>query len=239
MSSAQPQAGGIIIMSHVTPRDASTPGNEEQRSNSLPSEKSLSKFFKGEPEVLGVTQIFVGLLHISLGVSLYNFCKGRCFPLDILVHSSVALWSGILYCISGSLSVTAAKKPTKRLVKASLILNTLSTAFSGVALFIFFVFFLHGSNYFKRYAKYTYCYYLDPMEDCKGNFNPVHAVMGIVVVLFLHALLEFCVSLSMSIFGCKTVCRTSESDVAVVIYQNASINVPADSGAITQSSDHQ
>ncbi|XP_068096557.1 membrane-spanning 4-domains subfamily A member 4D-like isoform X2 [Hyperolius riggenbachi] len=76
-------------------------------SSDLP--KPLHKFYQGEPEALGATQVFSAVLILCLGIviTILDGYYGR-----ELLHTGVTYWSGILFLICGSVSVSASVKPT-------------------------------------------------------------------------------------------------------------------------------
>ncbi|XP_061452991.1 membrane-spanning 4-domains subfamily A member 15-like isoform X2 [Rhineura floridana] len=81
--------------------------------------KSLRTFYRSEPLALGITQIFIGLAGIAIGIFID-------LPSDVQlfrVHFEAPIWTGILYVISGSLSVAAAKNPKMPLMTVLLGMN--------------------------------------------------------------------------------------------------------------------
>ncbi|XP_063292964.1 membrane-spanning 4-domains subfamily A member 4D-like [Pelobates fuscus] len=219
MASAEIKASDVAIISQLThqmnPGDVT--GGVQQKKAALP----LTKFFQGQPEALGVIQIFAGSLQIGLGVGLSIYRVHH----NILDDSKLALWTGLLYIISGSLSVAASNKPTKIMVNTSFIINTISTLMAAVSLLIYISYLISEGNRSTIYSTYyIQCAYYDPIHKCKGNFNLKHALICIGAILVISTLLQFCTSLSMSIFGCKTLCRTSDSGMHVVIYHTTSLN---------------
>ncbi|XP_073178909.1 membrane-spanning 4-domains subfamily A member 4D-like isoform X1 [Lepidochelys kempii] len=190
----------------------------------------LEKFYKGEPLALGVvshwpkdargwnsrrrlppalrinwiTQILVGAVQVAVGMVM-AMVNSYLWILALTVH--VPLWSGLLYIISGSISVVAAKNPKIPLVKGSLGMNIISSVLAGCAMILYLIS-LMESRYQSRCDWYP--------ENC----FPYKVTMACIMVLFLFTFLEFCVSISTAAFGCKTVCRDSYSQVSVVIYQN-------------------
>ncbi|CAM5124537.1 unnamed protein product [Natator depressus] len=162
------------------------------------------KFYKGEPLALGITQILVGAMQVAVGMVM-AMVNSYLWILALTVH--VPLWSGLLYIISGSVSVAAAKNPKIPLVKGSLGINIISSVLAGCAMILYLIS-LMESRYQSRCDWYP--------ENC----FPYKVTMACIMVLFLFTFLEFCVSISTAAFGCKTVCRDSYSQVSVVIYQN-------------------
>ncbi|XP_007445334.2 uncharacterized protein LOC103064026 [Python bivittatus] len=76
----------------------------------------LKKFYRGEPLALGITQIFTGIIGIVFGL-LVNLIDGYMIDYTMI---KMPYWSGILYIISGSLAVAAARKPKLPLVSSPL-----------------------------------------------------------------------------------------------------------------------
>ncbi|XP_063292963.1 membrane-spanning 4-domains subfamily A member 4A-like [Pelobates fuscus] len=179
----------------------------------------LLKFQKGEPEALGVAQVFSGAFHIIFGVVFCMFVDDD-YRFALFILSGLPFWSGVMYIISGSLSIRAALKPTLGLVRSNLVLNIISSVAAGSAIVLFvFAIGQHETGFIST------CSYYKPSVNCEGNFNPQPVVQGIVVLLFILTLLQFCITISTSVFGCKAVCRTSYKEMTVIIYQNPEINI--------------
>ncbi|XP_034612508.1 membrane-spanning 4-domains subfamily A member 4D-like isoform X1 [Trachemys scripta elegans] len=164
----------------------------------------LEKFHKGEPLALGITQILVGAVQFAVGMVM-AMVNSYFWILALSVH--VPIWSGLLYIISGALSVAAAKNPKIQLVKGSLGMNIISSVLAGCAMILYLVS-LMESRYQYRCNWYP--------EECMAY----KVTMACITVLSLFTFLEFVVSISTAAFGCKAVCRNSYSEVSVVIYQN-------------------
>ncbi|XP_072280238.1 membrane-spanning 4-domains subfamily A member 4D-like isoform X2 [Pyxicephalus adspersus] len=67
-------------------------------------------FLKGKPTLLGSLLIFVGILHIGMGVSIIFTTTYS------IVLTGIPFWGAILDIIAGSLSVAAASKPSMCLI---------------------------------------------------------------------------------------------------------------------------
>ncbi|KAM7138183.1 uncharacterized protein RBU57_016769 [Macrochelys suwanniensis] len=169
----------------------------------------LEKFYKGEPLALGITQILVGAVQVAVGVIM---AMANSYLWIVALSVYVPIWSGLLYIISGSLSVAAAKNPKIPLVKGSLGMNIISSVLAGCAVILYLVSLLESR-------------YQSTCDWYPGECTTYKGAMAFMVVLLLFTFLEFCVSISTAAFGCKTICRNSYSEVSVVIYQNV---VPAD-----------
>uniref|UniRef100_A0A8C3XSA2 Uncharacterized protein n=1 Tax=Chelydra serpentina TaxID=8475 RepID=A0A8C3XSA2_CHESE len=96
----------------------------------------LEKFYKGEPLALGITQILVGAMQVAVGV-IMAMVNSYLWIMALSVY--VPIWSGLLYIISGSLSVAAAKNPKIPLVKGSLGMNIISSVLAGCAMILYLV----------------------------------------------------------------------------------------------------
>ncbi|XP_052045560.1 membrane-spanning 4-domains subfamily A member 4D-like isoform X2 [Apodemus sylvaticus] len=105
-----------------------------------PSEKSVMKsqmwneikeeFLKGEPKVLGVVQVMIALINLSLGtIILTNIFAEPIISVVLLAP----IWGPIMFIVSGSLSIAAGVKTTKSLVISSLTLNTISSVLAATA----------------------------------------------------------------------------------------------------------
>ncbi|KAL7981184.1 hypothetical protein Chor_005418 [Crotalus horridus] len=130
----------------------------------------LKKFYQGEPLALGITQIFIGIIGMIFGI-LLDIMNDYFIIYSVI---KIAYWSGILYIISGSLAVAAARNPK----------------------------------------------------------IPLNIIKGILAVLIMFTILEFCITISVASFGCKMLCQNTFTETVVVIYQNvipASVSSTANS----------
>ncbi|XP_063167909.1 membrane-spanning 4-domains subfamily A member 15-like [Candoia aspera] len=109
--------------------------------------RPLKKFYRGEPLALGITQIFTGITGIVFGL-LIHLIDDFWLPYNII---RIAYWSGILYIISGSLAVAAARNPKMSLVQGMLAMNVISAVTAGIGIIC-----LPLSFEFFRYYRSSY-----------------------------------------------------------------------------------
>ncbi|KAM4709673.1 membrane-spanning 4-domains subfamily A member 4A-like [Discoglossus pictus] len=145
------------------------------------------------------------------------------------VYTGLLFWSGLMYIISGSLSVAAAYKPTIGKMRSSLVLNILSSVAAAVGIILFIINYTGLRHVYYYKENNLYCSVYGPNQTCEGIFNPETVFLGMTLLMFFFTILEFCISISTSVFGCKTICRTSFNEVYVVIYQTTSMNPAAPS----------
>ncbi|XP_075696876.1 membrane-spanning 4-domains subfamily A member 4A-like isoform X2 [Rhinoderma darwinii] len=169
MSPVVPEAGGFVVISQIRPQNEQENGPEEEHSCNAQANlpKPLVAFYRGEPEVLGTTLLFSGIILLSIGIFMAGAIDYRMNYVGIVLISSIPIWSGILYIISGSLSVAASVKPTV-----------------GKAIYI-----------------------------------------GLILFILILFMLMFCITISTSVFACRTVCRSSFQELNVVIYQTTHLNI--------------
>ncbi|XP_053122707.1 membrane-spanning 4-domains subfamily A member 4D-like [Hemicordylus capensis] len=211
------QQGGSSAIVQKTP---SAPTMDPEKNGQLP--RPLKKFYSGEPLALGVTQILVGIIEMLFGVFL-NIVDSD-FEIPYLVVMT-PYWTGVMYIISGSLSVAAAKNPKLSLVKGMLAMNVVSAVAAGIG-----IVFLSISQDIPYYRIDDMCTRPHPDMDtvdpvCVKTQHVVYkTVMGMLAVLLVFTFLEFCISIAQAAFGCKNVCRESYTQTVVVVYQNPPLN---------------
>ncbi|KAM5141481.1 membrane-spanning 4-domains subfamily A member 4A-like [Mantella aurantiaca] len=216
MSTIRTDAEGFVIINQAGTHSSQVNRSERQQ---LPNgianvPKTLETFYKGQPEALGATQIFVGVLFILFGVSLSVYCNKACSHIYIIKYTGVLFWSGLAYIVSGSLSVAASVKPTVEKVRCSLVANIISSILSAVAITLFTWYFLLYSGYNRKY-----CVQYSPGRECEGVFAPKGFIIGISAVQLIFVLLMFAITISTAVFASRTICRTSFQEMTVVIYQ--------------------
>ncbi|XP_070084856.1 membrane-spanning 4-domains subfamily A member 4A isoform X2 [Equus caballus] len=105
------------------------------------------KFLKGEPKVLGVVQILIALMNLSLGIVMITVTlefASAPYECPLSVHSGYTVWGSVMFLISGSLSTAAGTRTTRGL--------------------------------------------------------------GMDAMVLVSSVLEFCIAVSLSAFGCKVTC---------------------------------
>ncbi|ETE64499.1 Membrane-spanning 4-domains subfamily A member 4A [Ophiophagus hannah] len=120
------------------------------------------------------------------------------------------------YIISGSLAVAAARNPKIPLVKGTLAMNVISAITAGIC-----IIFLGLAITFFRYHFMYLCYrFGNESEEKSCHDETIHIIEGILAVLIVFTVLEFCITISLASFGCKMLCRNTFTETVVVIYQN-------------------
>ncbi|XP_075696875.1 membrane-spanning 4-domains subfamily A member 4A-like isoform X1 [Rhinoderma darwinii] len=228
MSPVVPEAGGFVVISQIRPQNEQENGPEEEHSCNAQANlpKPLVAFYRGEPEVLGTTLLFSGIILLSIGIFMAGAIDYRMNYVGIVLISSIPIWSGILYIISGSLSVAASVKPTVGKVKSSLVMNIFCslTAACGIILAVIDVC-LIAVPYYPYFLRRTYCACYKSNTECLGAFSPIAIYIGLILFILILFMLMFCITISTSVFACRTVCRSSFQELNVVIYQTTHLNI--------------
>ncbi|KAG9277430.1 membrane-spanning 4-domains subfamily A member 4A-like [Astyanax mexicanus] len=165
----------------------------------------LGKFLKGQPKALGVVEIMIGVFTIASGIAV---SQGE----STFLYSGIAFWGSLIYISAGSLTVLAENKLHPCVVKGSLGMNVISAVTAGIV-FIILVADLSSMN-LCQYHSYYYSYY--PVY-CMN----VASYLLLLMVLIL-TLLQFCISISISAFGCKATCCMQPTVMFVVSNPNVS-----------------
>nr|XP_005998397.1 PREDICTED: membrane-spanning 4-domains subfamily A member 4A-like isoform X1 [Latimeria chalumnae] len=158
--------------------------------------EQLEKYQKGNPKVLGIIQIMIGIIKSLLGIVLLFF------PRLFTVNAGVSLWTGCLFVVSGFLSVASAKITKVSLVKAALGMNIVSAVFARLEIISCSITLATFSGYeLNNLRVYGYSY-------SHFSFNGIEKtlILGILVALVTFSLLELVVTITLSAFGCKGVC---------------------------------
>ncbi|XP_063819448.1 membrane-spanning 4-domains subfamily A member 4A-like [Pseudophryne corroboree] len=169
-------------------------------------------FLKAKPRALGIVLIVAAVLQIALGIGQI------CTFFAVSTVSGIVFWGSVFYIIAGALTVAAYCKPNICLVKGSLSLNIISSVFSFIA-FILNCVDLALAPFFD----YSYYYNNNSYEESydTGYYRERHyRGYAILSILLLTNLLLFCVSLSVSIFGCRSLAQETPNVPQVFIIQN-------------------
>ncbi|XP_058052437.1 membrane-spanning 4-domains subfamily A member 4A-like isoform X1 [Ahaetulla prasina] len=187
--------------------DPGSPSSTTQADLPVP----LKKFFQGKPLALGITQIFIGIIGIIFGIILD---VADVYLMEYFIIK-MPYWSGILYIISGSLAVAAARNPKIPLVQGALAMNVISALTAGIGI----IFLGLTIPYYRHH--FLYLCFVSGNESEEKCREIVGIIDGILAVLTVFNLLELCIATSFASFGCKMLCRNAFTETVVVIYQNA------------------
>uniref|UniRef100_A0A8D1IQU5 Membrane spanning 4-domains A4A n=1 Tax=Sus scrofa TaxID=9823 RepID=A0A8D1IQU5_PIG len=168
----------------------------------------LEKFLKGEPKILGVVQVLIALMNSSLGTVVMSVTLSHKY-LEYSFYLACAgyiISASVMFIISGSLSIAAGTKGTKGLVQGSLGLNITSSILAAIGIILLSLSFLVSS------FDYT-CRSNPDLENCSMILSILMGMNGMVLIL---TLLEFCIALSLSAFGCKVTCCKSGGVVFIL-----------------------
>ncbi|KAL7981169.1 hypothetical protein Chor_005403 [Crotalus horridus] len=129
------------------------------------------------------------------------------------------------YIISGSLAVAAARNPKIPLVQGALAMNVISAVSAGIG--IIFLSFSITTRFSYHFMFLCRGFEHNYEEKC---YETLHIIQGILAVLLIFTILEFCITISVASFGCKMLCRNALTETVVVIYENvtpASVEHPS------------
>ncbi|XP_040290547.1 membrane-spanning 4-domains subfamily A member 4A-like isoform X1 [Bufo bufo] len=175
--------------------------------NTDPSSPFYLTFLKSKPRALGIVLIVSSILEIGLGIGLGFTC------FTITLPSGIPFWGTIFYIIAGALTIAAQSKPKVCLVRGSLSLNIISSISSGIAIILNTVDLATLNCYYYDYGyDYEYGY-----RRCQQLLSATYALQSILLVINL---LIFCISLSVSIFGCRSLSKISSNSPQVFLIQN-------------------
>ncbi|XP_069835411.1 membrane-spanning 4-domains subfamily A member 8-like [Dendropsophus ebraccatus] len=171
--------------------------------NSERSSPFYQIFLKSKPKALGIVLIVSGVLEIIFGIvqSITTF--------SVAAVSGIFFWGPIFYIVAGSLTIAAHSKPNLCLVKGSLSLNIISSIFSFVAVILNIITLVIVSNFYQY--------------DYRSDYRSYRVYDGAIAVpsfLLIINLFIFCVSLSLSIFGCRSISKEYPNNPQVFLIQN-------------------
>ncbi|XP_039767336.1 membrane-spanning 4-domains subfamily A member 4A-like [Ornithorhynchus anatinus] len=171
---------------------------------SVPQPNStLKKFLKGEPKILGAIQILIALMILGTGVILICINQTQVFGSFLILYSGYPVWGTLLFLISGSLSIAAERKTTKCLVQNCLVMNIISSiaAVAGLIIISFYI----AIDQQPRYVCHTSPKHMSTSCKVLSDISS-----GVAALVLIFSFLEFCIALSLSIFGCNVTCYASD-----------------------------
>ncbi|XP_006002705.1 high affinity immunoglobulin epsilon receptor subunit beta [Latimeria chalumnae] len=173
----------------ITPLPPSTQESTEEVNELTKRRQAFRDFLKVEPKALGVVLILLGIFQVMLG-----------FPLKI-IHASVMadIWTsisiGLLFLLSGILSVMSENDPKEQYVKACCVSNIVGAIVAVLGIIAYSM----GLSYIRSIEnddeinevdeRYYYRYYVSKAEAIMGlvlAYSTAGLILQIVVSVFAY-----------------------------------------------------
>lgn len=194
------EANGVRVVTHIIPLEEN-PESTDLKSSWVELEKSnlspkTKMFLKGKPLSLGLVQVFIGLVVMTLCIITVLVDK-------MTLETIMSL--GLPFVISGSVAIAAHKRSSSTLIKTTLAMSVICALLAAA-----------GTGYFSWELSNRSGQ--DPCSDgdywsCSymiWRFNSlVDGLRGLLLVL---CFLELCVCISLSIFSARAI-QQGETDV--------------------------
>ncbi|XP_069611894.1 membrane-spanning 4-domains subfamily A member 15-like isoform X1 [Ranitomeya imitator] len=159
-------------------------------------------FLKGQPKSLGIIQITMAFIQVAFGTILV--CTEGVYNLSLTTEIAIHFWGAAIYIISGSFSVAAENIQSSCLVRGSLGWNIVSAVISSLEFVILIADVVINGGY-----------------TCDESCITVWVVREIVFIsLIIATVLELCVSIAISSFGCSSLVGNAVSQQQVFVMQS-------------------
>ncbi|XP_038424130.1 membrane-spanning 4-domains subfamily A member 4A-like isoform X3 [Canis lupus baileyi] len=155
----------------------------------LPSQqqKSLLLFLKGQPQVLGVAEILIGLVMLCLGVTISPFPRDYEGGHSMTTKTGYHLWGSLSFFISGVVSIAAGRK-----IQGSLGMNALSATVAGIGTSMIIA---------EEISMYESAMWRSPYET---------VFTGLLTGMLLLSLGGGCTALALAVSACRAACSVSK-----------------------------
>nr|XP_020474509.1 membrane-spanning 4-domains subfamily A member 4A-like [Monopterus albus]XP_020474511.1 membrane-spanning 4-domains subfamily A member 4A-like [Monopterus albus] len=193
--------GGVRIVTQVIPKDETSIVLQSATQNDLPpaptspakTDDMRDAVLRGEPQGLGVVQIFIGLLCILFSLT-------AVFSRALMAHVPFGL--AITFVVSGSLAMAAGRRTSVGLVWASLVSNVISVMIGlvGVAYVCWLLAVRVVSKQICGTGASIYSY--DWENPCIRSIQYLDEIMyGLHGILLVLLVLQVCVSITMCVLS--------------------------------------
>ncbi|XP_012673509.1 uncharacterized protein LOC105891873 [Clupea harengus] len=169
----------------------------------------LKGTFGGKQTALGMVQVMIGLLNISIGAIVDG---SRGYDWNRIVGQA-PYWLGSLFILFGGMCILAEKFPSPCLVVITGIMNFISAAFAVTAIVMYAV----GMNIVIHRSYHDNDYDYDPtaqppsesqqklIESSRATAKLMWCGMDIIMIVF--AALQLCIAISAGVLAFKAACK--------------------------------
>ncbi|XP_036418012.1 membrane-spanning 4-domains subfamily A member 4D-like [Colossoma macropomum] len=190
---------GYTIVTHVIPPPTST-----EPGQMIYTVGPLRKFLKGKPKLLGSVQITIGLVKLLLGIAMI-FDSPR-----FIVFGGIVFGCALMYIISGSLAVSASKNLHRCVVTGALVMNVISIITAAITITVLLLL-------------------LVIVQWCRPSDYSCSVIFEIAVVLVICSIIQFIISICVSVFACKATCSDEPSvNITVALNQAGCPDYPSE-----------
>uniref|UniRef100_UPI00398E3E29 membrane-spanning 4-domains subfamily A member 4A-like n=1 Tax=Pristiophorus japonicus TaxID=55135 RepID=UPI00398E3E29 len=207
---------GNIPPEAAQPIPAPEPWDDGQSKAAGSGKRSLlvQKFVEGEPKILGIVLLVLGLSFLACNVPMY-LTKAT-----ISGRSGAGWWSGALCIISGVLSIVAEVQPTVKMLRTCLALNIITAVSVSIASLMYV-----GDSEGHLHCAHWHC------SEPEWNFLTMIATFA--VFLMLLNILAVTISIVLAVYARKGLRALSFHNVAVVVCSPVAEREPAGVGRTT------
>ncbi|XP_017543168.1 uncharacterized protein si:ch1073-291c23.2 [Pygocentrus nattereri] len=171
--------------------------------------KPLHRFLRAEPKTVGIVMILMGFGLFLFGIPL------KTDTVDNLSDIYSSFWLGFLYLTCGVLYILAERKPTKKIVTASLALSIVSTLGSIFAA-IDFIKAMVVISYSRHYRLYNFYDYENVTELEAVLEQRYTSIYSLEAVFLFHSLIGGGILIVMTVFS-RMALRSSRTQTVVVM----------------------
>ncbi|XP_041635806.1 membrane-spanning 4-domains subfamily A member 12-like [Cheilinus undulatus] len=169
------------------------PSNQPQPQEAQQADPRTHRFIQTYPLAVGMVQIMIGVLVLLSGIVM-------AVPgISLGVYSGFFVWGAGFYIASGALTVAAGKSLSRCLVNTALGFNVVSSVAAVSAIVLYCLDVILGGALYPRWELMV-------------------LISGFSGVLFVFHILEFAVSLTVSIFACRATCNCCDNQQHPYVY---------------------
>lgn len=212
MSTSITNSNGLVVVTQVFPQEEFVKCKDKTQKVPLqiPVSEMTKMFLRGQPQSLGIVQIFIGILFIMVSLTaLISPTRSDQAPLFI----------GVTFVLSGSLSVAAREGKSLGLIRATMALNIISAlaSLAGIGYLCMLMATISEDNMCGS-SSYDPRNYNSPRNQCQRMMREINRLMrGIWGLMLVLTVLEACVSITGSVFSGKAIHRCKMHTTVVMV----------------------